>query len=331
MTKLEELTRYIKKLSADAISTLLDTVKILLATENTAAAHDCPYCGSAKVIRYGRKCGKQRFLCNQCGRTFVTTTHTIMSRSHFSDSVWQEVIRDTVQGHAIDYSAKKLGINHRTVFDMRHKILLALQELPETEHILLGGVAELDETFVLESYKGKPLPDTVGRTARRHGAKAQKRGISSEYICICAGIQRKGEAYAATINRAKPDAAELASLFSEHIAQGTLVLCDGLKSYRSLAAATGCTVKDCHELTEEEKSFFNLNTVNGFHSFIKRRYDFYCGVATKYLNRYNALFASSYNNAAGVIKKLCHALLNVGSTNYYHSARDVREMNLLAI
>ncbi len=153
MTKLEELTRYIKKLSADAISTLLDTVKILLAAENTTAAHDCPYCGSAKVIRYGHKCGKQRFFCNQCGRTFVTTTHTIMSRSHFSDSIWQEVIRDTVQGHAIDYSAKKLGINHRTVFDMRHKILLALQELPETEHILLGGVAELDETFVLENLR----------------------------------------------------------------------------------------------------------------------------------------------------------------------------------
>lgn len=331
MTKLEELAKCIKKLSADAISTLLDAVKILLAAENTTAVHDCSYCGSAKVIRYGHKCGKQRFFCNQCGRTFVTTTHTIMSQSHFSEAVWQEVISDTVQGHAIDYSAKKLGINHRTVFDMRHKILLALQELPETEHIMLGGVAELDETFVLESYKGKELPDTVDRKARKHGAKAQKRGISSEYVCICTGIQRKGEAYAATVNRAKPDGAELASLFSEHIAQGTLVLCDGLKSYRSLAVATGCTVKDCHELTEEEKCFFNLNTVNGFHSFIKRRYDFYRGVATKYLNRYNTLFATSYNNAANMVKGLCHALLNVGSANHYHSARDVREMSLLAI
>jgi hypothetical protein len=27
--------------------------------------------------------------------------------------------------------------------------------------------------------------------------------------------------------------------------------------------------------------------------------------------------------------QLCHALLNVGSTNYYHSTRDVWEMNLL--
>ncbi len=162
--------------------------------------------------------------------------------------------------------------------------------------------------FVLECYKGKHLPGTVGRKARKHGAKAQKRGISSKYVCICTGIQRKGEAYAATANRAKTGAEELAGLFAGHIAQGAMVLCDGLKSYHSLSAATGCTVKDCHGLTEDEKNFFNLNTVNGFHSYIKRRYDFYRGVAAKYLNRYNTLFAASYNNADVLAKQLTKAI-----------------------
>lgn len=331
MTGLEELTKCIKKLSTDAVNTLLDAAKILLASENTTRIPDCPYCGSTKIIRYGHKCGKQRFLCKQCGRTFVTTTHTIMSQSHSSEAVWQEVINDTVQGNAIGYSAKKLGINYHTVFDMRHKILLALQELPEIKQVLLEGVSELDETFVLECYKGKPLPETIGRKARKHGAKAQKRGISNEYVCICTGVQRKGDAYAATVNRAKPDAKELSGVFAGHIAKDSLVLCDGLKSYHGLAAATGCTVKDCHEATEGEKGFFNLNTVNGFHSFIKRRYDFYRGVATKYLNRYNALFAASYNNADVLVRQMCHALLNVGSTDHYHSSKDVQELRLLAI
>ncbi|MCI8571869.1 MAG: hypothetical protein HFI43_10765 [Lachnospiraceae bacterium] len=54
---------------------------------------------------------------------------------------------------------------------------------------------------------------------------------------------------------AKPDAGELAGLFADHIARGTLMLCDRLKSYHSLSAITGCTVKDCHNLTEEEKNF----------------------------------------------------------------------------
>lgn len=124
--------------------------------------------------------------------------------------------------------------------------------------------------------------------------------------------------------------AKLARLFSEYIVYGMLVHFDSLKSYRSLAVVAGCTMKDCHELIEEEKCFFNLNTVDGFHSFIKRRYDFYCGVATKYLNQYNTLFTSSYNNAADMIKCLYHVLLNAESINHYHSARNVRKMRLLA-
>lgn len=331
MTNLEQLTQYIKKLSADAVNTLLDAVKVLLASENTADIPDCPYCSDIRAIRYGHKCGKQRFLCKQCGRTFVTTTNTVMSHSHFDKAVWQEVISDTVQGNAIGYTANRLAINHRTVFDMRHKLLLALQELPEAEQVLLEGVSELDETFVLECCKGKPLPETVERKARKHGAKAQKRGISNEYVCICTGIQRKGDAYAATVNRAKPDAEELAGIYTGHIAQDALVLCDGLKSYQSLTAVTGCTIKDCHGLQEEEKGFFNLNTVNGFHSFIKRRYRFYRGVATKYLNRYNVLFSASYHKAEVLISRLCHVLLNTGGTDYYHTGKEVRELRLLAL
>lgn len=119
---------------------------------------------------------------------------------------------------------------------MRHKILLALQELPETEQILLEGVSELDETFGLESYKGKSLPETVGRKARKHGAKAQKRGIFNEYVCICTRIQRSEDAYAATANRAKPNAEELAGLFTSNIAQGTLVLCDATTAFPQLQA-----------------------------------------------------------------------------------------------
>lgn len=46
MTKLEELTKCIKKLSADAVNTLLDAVEMLLASENTTGIPDCPFCGS---------------------------------------------------------------------------------------------------------------------------------------------------------------------------------------------------------------------------------------------------------------------------------------------
>ena len=331
MTNLEKLTRYIKKLPDETITKLLDAVTMILPEENETLKPACPFCGSSDVIRYGHKCGKQRFLCKSCGRTFMTTTHTVMSQSHFPADVWKESISDTIRGNALDYTAARLGINHQTAFHMRHKVLLALQQIPDVVNVILGEVSELDETFVLDCYKGKPLSATLGRGARRHGAKAQKRGISNEYVCICTGVQRNGSAYAASVNRAKPNAEELKELFREHIAQGTLILCDGLKSYKVLPAIAACTIKDCSSIPADEKCFYHLNTVNGFHSFIKRRYAFYRGVATKYLNRYNALFTSAYRKADTTIELLVRTFLEVSSINYYHSNREVREMGMLAI
>ena len=38
---------------------------------------------------------------------------------------------------------------------MRHKILLALRQLPKASEVCLGNVPKFDETFVLDCYKGK--------------------------------------------------------------------------------------------------------------------------------------------------------------------------------
>lgn len=113
------------------------------------------------------------------------------------------MIADTLRGNAIDFFAKRLGLYYQAAFNIRHKILMALQELPDTANVCLRDVSEFDETFVLDCYKGKE-PDTgVGRNPRKHGAKSLKSGISSEYLCICTGIQRKGEAFAATRRNAE--------------------------------------------------------------------------------------------------------------------------------
>lgn len=331
MTNKELLISRLNLLSEEDITSLLDAANHMEGKNALAAKPDCPYCGSHTVICYGHKCRKQRFFCKSCGRTFVPTTHTIMSNSHFPAAAWREVISDTVHGNAIDYTAQKLGCSHQAVFDMRHKVLMALQQLPETSGICLGEVSEFDETFVLDCYKGKEMDSSISRGPRRHGAKAEKRGISNEYVCICTGIQRKGDAMAATVNRAKPSAKELLTIFEGHIADGTLALCDGLRSYHALPGIADCIVKDCNDPSAEDTCFYNLNTVNGFHSFIKQRYVFYRGVASKYLNRYNALFSATYRNAEDIIKRLVGVALTVTGADYYHSNRDVREAGLLAI
>ena len=84
-----------------------------------------------------------------------------MSMSHYPASVWKEVIADTISVHAINWTSRHLGLSNECVFNMRHKFLLALQDMATSKPIILGEVSELDETYVLESLKGKELPPDI--------------------------------------------------------------------------------------------------------------------------------------------------------------------------
>lgn len=77
---------------------------------------------------------------------------------------------------------------------------MALEELFEKAPVILSGIAKFDETFVLDCYKGAPVPKEAGRKARKHGAKAAKPGISREYVAICTGIQRDSGTIAETLS-----------------------------------------------------------------------------------------------------------------------------------
>ena len=204
----------------------------------------------------------------------MQTTNTVMSHSHYDRKVWHDFIQDTLEGKSLDESAERFGFSHQTAFNMRHKVLLAISEASEINQEVLSEVSELDETYVLDSYKGNPVPESAGRKARKHGAKALKRGISSEQVCICAGVQRKGGAMAMTVNRAKPSIEELKDIFDGRISPGTLLLVDGLRGYDSLESFIS-------ESSEEVLEKYTQNILDAlFFNFLKSdkecRYDRWC-------------------------------------------------------
>jgi transposase-like protein len=283
----------------------------------------CPHCGSSNVTLFGSKHGKQRFRCKDCGKTYVTTTGTIMSHSHLSEEDWRQAVRDTVEGRTLRATEQELGMSHDTAFGMRHKILTALEQNEAVHSTVLGGECELDETYVLEDLKGKKIPDTYWRRPRKHGARALSRGISSEYVCIMTGIERGGEAYAVSINVATPSKDEIKTAFHEHIAEGAHIFCDGAKGYNTLYDDRKCEVTHTHAR--------EINTANGFHSFIKNIHNcIYHGVATKYLNRYNALFAAVYRHWDSAFKKIC-ALLGIRFNADLPTRAELSNNNILNI
>lgn len=339
--KIAELSRL---LSPEQQKQILEMIQTMLNSNNQpchitdsnntgASKPNCPYCpDGGSVKKYGSKSRHQRYKCFKCKHTFSDTTNTIMVNSHVSKSKWESVIRDTVNGLPIDHTAERLGLHHETVFNMRHKILRGIVKFLECDPIVLQEVAELDETYVLESFKGTKFDENSPRKPRLHGEKALKPGLSEEQICICAGVERKqGAAYAVSINRSAPNITEIKEAFDGRIGSGLIAFTDGAKSYSILEEENECAVEGVSIKDQKQRKVANLNNVNSFHAFIKKRYGNYRGVATKYLNRYNALFSTSFRSRDAMINRLCEALLYPSPIDYSSTIKDVENDDLFEV
>jgi transposase-like protein len=289
---LKELIVLVKELPEDYLEEAYEElieIKKKSEEEKEKEEKSCPSCTSAQIVRNGKNRGKQMYLCRECQKSFTESATLAISHSQSSATVWKQVISDTVDGISIDETAASLDLHRETIFNMRHKILYCIEQSLISEPTPLIGVCETDETYVLESEKGKKFPENHPRKPRKHGAKASKAGISNEYVCVCTSVTGENDNVAVAVNRASPDSQEILDVFGERVNEDTVILCDGKQSYNILDDK--CTVAVANR----------INKVNGFHSFIKERLDAMRGVATIYLNRYNALFSKIYSNDKSVV------------------------------
>ena len=285
--------------------------------EKESESKSCPHCKSAKVVRNGKSRGRQMYLCRNCKRTFSETRGSGIAHSHSSPTVWTQVISDTVNGIAIDKTADSLDLHHETVFNMRHKILYCIEKSLIVAPTTLTGTCETDETYILESEKGRKFSANHHRKPRKHGAKATKRGISDEYVCVCTFVNGDNKCGATSVNRASPSKAKILEVFADRIVDDTVILCDGNENYDVLEEK--CTVAHTKR----------INKVNGFHSHIKERLDSMRGVSTIYLNRYNALFTKRYAADKSAIDEIYELMTSDSSA--FNTIAHTQSANLLNV
>ena len=246
----------------------------------------CPKCGIThdNFVKGGfSSSGKQMIRCKCCEKKFVVDHGQLTFHSHQKLSKWNDFIILTTKGESIKDTAVAIDVSKSTCFRMRHKLMNALND--EADQSVLKEVVETDDTFVFYSHKGKKIEGVKGR---ERGGKESKRGLSDEQVCIIATTDRHHCAYAQSYNLAKPSKEE-ATLFVEHIEDEAIVMIDGLASYRQPLEDKNCnvTILKTHKKYSKE---YHLNTVNSFHRRIKNQYEKYRSVASKYINRYAALF-----------------------------------------
>ena len=92
---------------------------------------------------------------------------------------WATQTTAMIDGVSTVRAAQRCGAHHTMAFRWRHGFLAALAgDRPKA----LSGLVEGDETFILESFKGKR--SSASRKPRERGGKSAKRGLSAEQVPV---------------------------------------------------------------------------------------------------------------------------------------------------
>lgn len=258
-----------------------------VTSERFSKGRACPHCGCLHVVRNGKRAdGTQKYLCRDCGKSFVITSNTIVSGTRKELAVWKNYIDCMMQGLPIRKTAEICGIHRNTAFYWRHKILDALQNM--AEGVELDGIIEMDETFFPVSYKGNHSKNTdfeLPREVHKRGKETKKRGLSKEQVCVPCAVNRNGLSIAKASNLGRVSSKDIHSVFDGRIDEDSTLVTDKMNAYVKFAEKSEL---DLVQLKggKGKKGIYNIQHINSYHSRLKRFMFNFCGVSTKYLNNY---------------------------------------------
>lgn len=242
----------------------------------------CVYCGSMSVKRNGKYRSRQRYLCKDCGKSFNDMTGSPLSGTKYPHK-WLDYYKMMIEGLSLPKIAKSLKIHVSTAFYWRHKILNAVRSLG---HQTLQGIVESDETFFLESDKGKKM--ITHRKALKRGGVAKKRGISKEQICVVVAHDRNGQIFSQKAGKGRITAIEIDEVLGKYIDTSALLCTDTATNYKKFAQMKSLQHEAINVSKKQykKKGIYHIQHVNGYHKRLKKWMDRFQGVATKYLDNY---------------------------------------------
>ena len=240
----------------------------------------CPYCGKFHIRKYGTKNGKQRFICVDCKKTFMEYNNTVFFSTKKDFNVWLQYIDLMMTGLSLAKIACKLHISVVTAFQWRHKILNAIKKFQK--NTIISGIVEADETFSLESHKGKHFENIVGR---KRGGVAQYRGLSHQQVGILVAIDRNKNVISEVYGRGRIKTSEVEAILANKILENSLLITDSCAAYRKFAENHNIKLKQIPS-NKHNLGKYNINTINSYHNGLKKFIREFNGISTRYLDNY---------------------------------------------
>ena len=203
-----------------------------------------------------------------------------MARLRHKDK-WLDYAQQMAEGRSVRQSAKACEVHRNTAFRWRHRFLT----LPDQQKALsLVGIAEADETFFLESFKGKKQGMT--RAPRKRGGKAAKRGLSDEQIPVLICRDRTGSTTDFVLEKA--DKKHIGAALKPLLAADVVLCTDSGKALGAAAREMGIAHRSINLAAgiRVVAKVYHVQNVNAYDSRLKTWVRRFHGVATHYLPSY---------------------------------------------
>src|ERR1700712_5002587 len=248
--------------------------------EQSLARPSCPHCGADKVQRYGQANGLRRFRCNRCRRTFNALTGTPLARLRLRDK-WLPYLQCLLESLTVREAATTVGVHRTTSFRWRHRLLSGIKQQRPSQ---LCGIAEADETYLLESQKGSRH---MNRPPRRRGGVAKRRGISRELDCILVVRDRTTQTLDFVTGRGPVTKAQLMTCLPPVLPLDILLISDAAAAYKAFALEAGIMHTAVNlRAGVRRRAAIHIQNVNAWHTRLKRWLIRFHGVASRYLSNY---------------------------------------------
>lgn len=284
------------KIVGNEISANSMSMKAFLTGERFKKTRVCPHCGSICVVKNGHRKDvdyTQKYVCKDCKKSFTITTNAIVFGTRKDIAIWKEYIDCMLNGWNVRKCADECHIHRNTAFRWRHKILDALTNI--MKNVTLDGIVEADEKYFPKSYKGNhrgnpkhkhtKAPFLIPRRTHVRGGMTEKRGISSEQVCVPCAVNKDGQSVAMPVKMGKPIPEAIHKVFDGRITSNSILCTDGEKSYIQFADDNKIELIQIKG-GKGKVGNYHIQHINSYHSILDKFIDKFKGVSSKYLGNY---------------------------------------------
>lgn len=323
----------------------------LIRNPDTGAVLACPHCGSATIVKIGKKDGRQRYRCKDCKKTFSSTVGTLHQHSKLTKPQWKGLIKGIILNLSIRKIADDIEVNPRTVWYNKQKICNALAEL-FYEQDKFNGIVECDEYIVRLSFKGKRdasfFINELRRMPKHHRsynekikylkknglwerlqqyperlenlltAKGVNPGRFNEQASILTCKDRSKNLYINPVCIGKMENEHVARHLAERIDRDTVMVTDSYAPYKHFAEMENIQIEQILS-SRHARGVFNLGHINSLHSRMSAFWpkEAERDPATKYLDLQLILFWWLEKNKDISINDKVDKLYNYMSEQFY--------------